>query len=127
MPLRPLPPALLKRATTPAIIPIPAVFTGNNVPFSLKKTRRTWSPNCRRVNLPVNVLGGASNVTPPPGTEGTRKFRYPEIKGVRIQMRHMRKLPKAGGIEGLLVSGGGVVLWVSPADSRARTRQRALS
>lgn len=139
---------LLDRACNGAVLPIPKTFTGNNVPFSLKKTRRTWRPNVRRIDLPVSVLGNAvrqvlsdeqEGLTAP----GTREYRYPALKSVKMTNRDVRSLSKAGGVEGMLVSGGnGVargdtvqrkqakVLWETNADalsflSRARTNTHA--
>ncbi|RSH83490.1 uncharacterized protein EHS24_007176 [Apiotrichum porosum] len=100
---------LLDRACNGAVLPIPKTFTGNNVPFSLKKTRRTWRPNVRRIDLPVSVLGNAvrqvlsdeqEGLTAP----GTREYRYPALKSVKMTNRDVRSLSKAGGVEGMLLS-----------------------
>jgi ribosomal protein L28 len=96
---------LLRRAGHPAILPIPRRSSGNNVPHSMTKTRRNWSPNTSKFNLPVNVLGGAAFVEPSIPAPGSSKFpRYPEFKNVKMAVKDLRTLDKNGGLEGMLVS-----------------------
>ncbi|WWC90763.1 uncharacterized protein L201_005700 [Kwoniella dendrophila CBS 6074] len=90
---------LLSRRTNPAIIPISPTRSGNNKPKSLQKTKRTFKPNVTRVDWPINLLsestlGNLNN----PGT------LLPKLRGVKMQMRKIRDVEKAGGIEGLLLS-----------------------
>ncbi|KAK4689498.1 large subunit ribosomal protein L28, partial [Tremellales sp. Uapishka_1] len=80
---------ILSRATNPAILPIPPRTTGNNVPKSLHKTRRTWLPNTVRYNLPTNVLGDGEGQV---------------LSRVKMQSRRIKDVEKAGGVEGLLLS-----------------------
>lgn len=82
------------RKTFPAILDLPSVSTGNNVPKSYHKTRRTWHPNVHRVDQPLRVLETA-NKTRQGGSV---------LKGVKMSMRHLRTLEKSGGVEGTLVS-----------------------
>lgn len=109
----------LQRSTNPAILPIPLVTTGNNVPKSLHKTRRTWRPNVRRMDLPAPLLTQAlSHASSAASTmaessamgaaaaaaAGVAQGPPPVLRGVKMQMRKIRDLEKAGGVEGLLVS-----------------------
>jgi ribosomal protein L28 len=82
------------RKTFPAILDLPSVSTGNNIPKSYHKTRRTWHPNVHRVDQPLRVL------------ETTNRTRQggSVLKGVKMTMRHLRTLEKSGGVEGTLVS-----------------------
>lgn len=82
------------RKTFPAILDLPSVSTGNNIPKSYHKTRRTWHPNVHRVDQPLRLL------------ETTNKTRQggSVLKGVKMSMRHLRTLEKSGGVEGTLVS-----------------------
>jgi large subunit ribosomal protein L28 len=82
------------RKTFPAILDLPSVSTGNNIPKSYHKTRRTWHPNVHRVDQPLRVLETA-NKTRQGGSV---------LKGVKMSMRHLRTLEKSGGVEGTLVS-----------------------
>jgi large subunit ribosomal protein L28 len=83
------------RKTFPAILDLPSVTTGNNVPKSYHKTRRTWHPNVQRIDQPLRVLDTA-NKTRQGGSV---------LKGVKMTMRHLRTFEKSGGVEGTLVSG----------------------
>ncbi|WRT68349.1 uncharacterized protein IL334_005325 [Kwoniella shivajii] len=85
---------LLSRRSNPAIIPIAPTRSGNNKPKSLQKTKRTFKPNLTRVDWPVTLLGE------PVG----RGDALPKLRGVKTQMRRVRDVEKAGGIEGLLLS-----------------------
>lgn len=107
---------VLQRPTNPSILPIPSTKTGNNVPKSLHKTRRTWRANTTRFDLPSPVLFGASNLILAEEKEGlgvsstslsltNKEGRLPEIKGVKMQTRRIKDVDKAGGLEGMLVSG----------------------
>jgi large subunit ribosomal protein L28 len=101
---------VLSRRTNPAILPIPSRTSGNNVPKSLHKTRRTWHPNTARVDWAVSlpaafraegdVLAQASGST---GASSGGEKRV-VMKGVKMQIRRRKDVEKAGGIEGLLVS-----------------------
>lgn len=99
---------ILNRETNPAIVPIPAPQTGNNVPFSLKKTRRDWKPNTKRTSFPVTFLADARERTYQAYEEayetGRPKVKLPQLQGVEINARDIRSVQKAGGIEGMLVS-----------------------
>lgn len=100
---------VLSRPTNPAILHIPPRTTGNNVPKSLHKTRRTWAPNTTRADWAVSIPaafkpdavqlahGGESSSAPAKRGEHV-------LKGVKMQMRRRKDVEKAGGIEGLLVS-----------------------
>jgi hypothetical protein len=100
--------SLLSRATNPAILPIPARSTGNNVPKSLHKTRRTWRPNVTRSDWAIDVLhseGAASAAeSSAKGSHRAGDGLGGMIRGVKMQMRRVRDVEKAGGVEGLLVS-----------------------
>ncbi|KAL7418469.1 hypothetical protein Q5752_006927 [Cryptotrichosporon argae] len=102
--------SLLRRVTSPPILPIPTRKSGNNVPHSLHKTRRTWRPNIGRYNFPVNLLGGADAVAAAGASAAagwgvaSGRARRPEIKGVKMRAREVRDVDKAGGLEGLLLS-----------------------
>ncbi|WVQ74873.1 hypothetical protein IAR50_004480 [Cryptococcus sp. DSM 104548] len=85
---------LTARATTPAILPLAQTRSGNNKPKSLQKTKRVFKPNLTRADWPVTVLGGAV----PHGEV------LPKLKGVKMSVRRIRDVEKAGGIEGLLLS-----------------------
>ncbi|OCF37859.1 hypothetical protein I317_03480 [Kwoniella heveanensis CBS 569] len=87
---------LLARRSNPSIIPIAPTRSGNNKPKSLQKTKRTFKPNLTRVDWPVTLLGGPV----PLGEEAV----LPKLRGVKMQMRAVRDVEKAGGIEGLLLS-----------------------
>lgn len=96
---------LLTKRAHAAILPLPAHQTGNNKPFSLKKTRRNWKPNVHVMSMPVNVLGGASTIAENLANLNEGKFvRGPALKRVRLAARDKKTIDKAGGVEGLLVS-----------------------
>jgi large subunit ribosomal protein L28 len=99
-------PRILSRGTNPAILPIPSRTTGNNVPKSLHKTRRTWQPNVGRFDLPISALASGSTLRSPIMTTTTGRMvaKSPEIRGVKMQSRRIKDVEKAGGIEGVLVS-----------------------
>lgn len=86
-----------KRLTNLPIIPIPITRSGNNKPKSLQKTKRTFQPNLTRVDWPVTVLGG------PVPIDRTKEQSLPKLEGILMQVRKIRDVEKAGGIEGLLV------------------------
>jgi ribosomal protein L28 len=98
--------------TNPAIIPISPRTFGNNVPKSLHKTRRSWWPNVTRANLTVNVLDGLPLKA---ATSASLKGKEKEVlgngllaqaqalRGVKIAVRDLKDVDKAGGVEGLLV------------------------
>lgn len=101
--------SLLSRATNPAILPIPARSTGNNVPKSLHKTRRTWRPNVTRSDWAIDVLRSEGAGVAESSAKGSHRAgdgRGGVIRGVKMQMRRVRDVEKAGGVEGLLVSWG---------------------
>lgn len=96
---------LLTKRAHAAIMPLPAHQTGNNKPFSLKKTRRNWKPNVHAMDMPVNVLGGASTIAENLANLHAGKFvKGPALKKVRLAARDKKTVDKAGGVEGLLVS-----------------------
>lgn len=86
-----------KRLANLPIIPIPITRSGNNKPKSLQKTKRTFQPNLTRVDWPVTVLGG------PVPIDRTKEQSLPKLEGILMQVRKIRDVEKAGGIEGLLV------------------------
>lgn len=86
-----------KRLTNLPIIPIPITRSGNNKPKSLQKTKRTFQPNLTRVDWPVTVLGG------PVPIDRAKEQSLPKLEGILMQVRKIRDVEKAGGIEGLLV------------------------
>lgn len=105
------PRAPIPRLTNPAIIPIAPRTFGNNVPKSLHKTRRSWWPNVTRANLTVNILDGLPLKTSIKGKEkevlgnGTvQQVQAQALRGVKIAVRDLKDVDKAGGVEGLLVS-----------------------
>ncbi|KAL1411328.1 hypothetical protein Q8F55_002279 [Vanrija albida] len=99
---------LLDRVGNPAIIPIPAPATGNNVPFSLKKTRRTWHANTKRVSLPVTFLADAEERSwiahEDAYATGRERVALPMLQKVKMNARDIRSVQKAGGVEGMLLS-----------------------
>jgi ribosomal protein L28 len=96
---------LLSKQAHPAILPLPAQQSGNNKPFSLKKTRRNWKPNVHIMNMPVNILGGAPTIAQNLANLNESKFvRGPHLKRVKLAARDKKTVDKAGGVEGLLVS-----------------------
>lgn len=104
------PRAPLPRLTNPAIIPISPRTFGNNVPKSLHKTRRSWWPNVTRANLSVNILDGLPLKASVKGKEkevlgaaGSMTAQIQAIRGVKIAVRDLKDVDKAGGVEGLLV------------------------
>lgn len=104
MPPRPA----LPRLTNTAILPIAPRTFGNNVPKSLHKTRRSWWPNVTRANLTVNVLDGLPLRASIKGKEreviGSAASAGPQaLRGVKIAVRDLKDVDKAGGVEGLLV------------------------
>ncbi|WWD19017.1 hypothetical protein CI109_103474 [Kwoniella shandongensis] len=90
---------LLARRSNPAILPISPTRSGNNKPKSLQKTKRTFKPNLTRVDWPVTLLGGLV-----PLEREASGSALPKLRGVKMQMRRIRDVEKAGGIEGLLLS-----------------------
>ena len=105
------PRAPLPRLTNPAIIAIAPRTFGNNVPKSLHKTRRSWWPNVTRANLTVNILDGLPLKTSIKGKEkeivASAVFTQTQaqaLRGVKIAVRDLKDVDKAGGVEGLLVS-----------------------
>lgn len=98
---------LLTKRAHAAIMPLPIQQSGNNKPFSLKKTRRNWKPNVHIMNMPVNVLGGAPTIAQNLANLNEGKFvRGPHLKRVKLAARDKKTVDKAGGVEGLLVSSG---------------------
>ncbi|KAK8854835.1 hypothetical protein IAR55_003574 [Kwoniella newhampshirensis] len=90
---------LLARRSNPSILPISPTRSGNNKPKSLQKTKRTFKPNLTRVDWPVTLLGGLV-----PLEREASGSALPKLRGVKMQMRRIRDVEKAGGIEGLLLS-----------------------
>lgn len=96
---------ILTRRAHAEILPLPAHQTGNNKPFSLKKTRRNWKPNVHTMDMPVNVLGGAAVISENLANLHNGVFkRGPQLQRVRLAARDKKTVDKAGGVEGLLVS-----------------------
>ncbi|WVQ81906.1 hypothetical protein IAT38_004033 [Cryptococcus sp. DSM 104549] len=87
---------ILTRSSTPAIIPIVLPKSGNNKPKSLQKTKRTFSPNVTKMDWTLNVLGGVVPVDEP--------GPLPKLRKMKMQMRRVKDVEKAGGIEGYLLS-----------------------
>lgn len=86
-----------KRLAQSSIIPIPITRSGNNKPKSLQKTKRTFKPNLTHVDWPVTVLGGPVTI------DRTKEQSLPKLEGILMQVKKIRDVEKAGGIEGLLV------------------------
>ncbi|KAG6854663.1 hypothetical protein C0991_003311 [Blastosporella zonata] len=63
---------------------------GNNVPFSKKKTRRTWLPNVQRKRLPSETLG--------------------EDIRVKVTTRALKTIKKYGGIDNYLEKSSAKIL-----------------
>jgi large subunit ribosomal protein L28 len=99
-------PTALTKVTHPAILPISPRTFGNNVPKSLHKTRRSWWPNVTRANLTVSILDGQPMGATLKGKEREILGAVPRtqaLKGVKIAVRDLKDVDKAGGVEGLLV------------------------
>jgi ribosomal protein L28 len=95
---------VLQRVSNPPIIPIPQRRAGNSIPHSHTKTRRSWAANKGRYDLPVNVIGGAAFLPAPEVKPGDKRRPHGfKLKGVKMTVRDLRSVDKAGGIEGLLV------------------------
>jgi large subunit ribosomal protein L28 len=96
----------LTKVTHPAILPISPRTFGNNVPKSLHKTRRSWWPNVTRANLTVTVLDGQPMGPTLKGKEKEVLGAIPRtqaLRGVKIAVRDLKDVDKAGGVEGMLV------------------------
>lgn len=91
--IAPRPSLLSLRKTLPPIFNLPSTSTGNNVPKSLHKTRRTWITNTHRIDQPVRVLECAH----------TDKYGRGVLKGIKMRARDVKSFDKAGGVEGALV------------------------
>ncbi|WWC93730.1 hypothetical protein V866_000566 [Kwoniella sp. B9012] len=89
---------LLTRRSNPSIIPISPTRSGNNKPKSLQKTKRTFKPNITRVDWPINLLAETE------GASAGVNDILPRLRGVKMQIRKIRDVEKAGGLEGLLLS-----------------------
>lgn len=94
--ISPRPNLLSLRRTLPPILNLPPTSTGNNVPKSLHKTRRTWITNTHRIDQPVTVLAA----------DCAHKDKYGRgvLRGVKMRARDLKSFDKAGGVEGALVS-----------------------
>jgi len=102
-----IPLSSMTKVTHPAILPISPRTFGNNVPKSLHKTRRSWWPNVTRANLTVTILDGQPMGPTLKGKEKEVLGAIPRtqaLKGVKIAVRDLKDVDKAGGVEGLLVS-----------------------
>lgn len=103
----------LDKVSNPSILPIPGVRGGNNVPHSMHKTRRMWKPNTTRYTLPVNIVGGAHErrdlahkaLAEDPEAIANPKYMWPQFNKVKLTQRQLKTVLKAGGLEGMLVSG----------------------
>jgi large subunit ribosomal protein L28 len=96
----------LTKVTHPAILPISPRTFGNNVPKSLHKTRRSWWPNVTRANLTVTILDGQPMGPTLKGKEKEVLGAIPRtqaLRGVKIAVRDLKDVDKAGGVEGMLV------------------------
>ncbi len=98
MPPKPHLNILSARQTFPPVLILPARSTGNNVPKSLHKTRRTWQPNVHRMDQVVRVLETAHT---------DKRTGQGVLKGVKMRIHDLRSYRKAGGLEGCLVGGAG--------------------
>ncbi len=102
-PLRQLPTTMSRisllspRTTFPPILRLPATQTGNNVPKSLHKTRRTWKANVHRLDQTVTLLDTYHKKAGSGGTIGL-------LQGVKMRIKDLRSYRKAGGVEGCVVS-----------------------
>lgn len=74
---------------------------GNNVPFSYKKTRRTWLPNVQNKRLPSEIVGGLIRVKLTTRALRTikkvcctRHFLYSRTKTFVSSERWFRQLPQ---------------------------------
>ncbi|BEI85042.1 hypothetical protein CcaverHIS002_0504430 [Cutaneotrichosporon cavernicola] len=102
----------LGKVSNPPILPIPGVRAGNNVPFSLKKTRRNWKPNTARFTWPVGVVAGAMNrvmaarqtLEADPAAKVATRDLYPRLNKIKMTRQQSREVLKAGGLEGMLLS-----------------------
>ncbi|KAG7553524.1 hypothetical protein FFLO_03031 [Filobasidium floriforme] len=92
--IAPRPSLLSLRKTLPPILNLPSTSTGNNVPKSLHKTRRTWITNTHRIDQPVRVLECAHR----------DKYGRGVLKGIKMRARDVKSFDKAGGVEGALLS-----------------------
>jgi ribosomal protein L28 len=101
------------RPSFPPILTLPSTSTGNNVPKSLHKTRRTWKANVHRRDVEMRVVPTArATATAGTAREGEREEEQGKegmervgfvLKGVKMDMRTLRTFKKAGGVEGCLV------------------------
>lgn len=123
-----IPLSSMTKVTHPAILPISPRTFGNNVPKSLHKTRRSWWPNVTRANLTVTILDGQPMGPTLKGKEKEVLGAIPRtqaLKGVKIAVRDLKDVDKAGGVEGLLVSSFKVCRRVELTSS-CRDRRRTL-
>lgn len=100
---------ILTRSTNPAILPIAPRTTGNKVPKSLHKTRRTWRPNVVRQDWHISVPAAFTAPQSQSQSDAYAQVAVPTkesvvVRGVKMQMRRRKDVEKAGGLEGLLVS-----------------------
>jgi ribosomal protein L28 len=103
--IAPRPSLLSLRKTLPPILNLPSTSTGNNVPKSLHKTRRTWITNTHRIDQPVRVLECAHR----------DKYGRGVLKGIKMRARDVKSFDKAGGVEGALV---GLAVWLTSDRNR---------
>ncbi len=105
----------LGKVSNPPILPIPGIRAGNNVPHSMHKTRRIWKPNTARFTWPVNVVAGALErvqaargvLDADPAAKVAKRDLYPRLNKVKMTRQQSKEVLKAGGLEGMLVSGAG--------------------
>ncbi|EIW79575.1 hypothetical protein CONPUDRAFT_106160 [Coniophora puteana RWD-64-598 SS2] len=79
-------------------------LSGNNVPFSLKKTRRTWLPNVQHKRIPSEALGGVR---------------------VKVTTRALRCIEKHGGLDNYLLNTKCELLGIEGMRLRLLVRERA--
>lgn len=103
--IAPRPSLLSLRKTLPPILNLPSTSTGNNVPKSLHKTRRTWITNTHRIDQPVRVLECAHR----------DKYGRGVLRGIKMRARDVKSFDKAGGVEGALV---GLAVWLTSYRNR---------
>ncbi|KAG6830975.1 hypothetical protein H0H87_006626 [Tephrocybe sp. NHM501043] len=78
---------------------------GNNVPFSKKKTRRTWLPNVQRKRLPSETLG--------------------EDVRVKLTTRALKTIKKYGGIDNYVEKSSAKILGHEGIRIRLQIREHA--
>ncbi|KAF8635692.1 hypothetical protein AX15_000317 [Amanita polypyramis BW_CC] len=78
---------------------------GNNVPFSMKKTRRTWLPNVQRKRVQSETLG--------------------KMIRLKLTARALRSIKKAGGLDGYVTNTRHELLGLEGMRLRLAIREQA--